>query len=143
MMVRTKMQEKEKYAAKLERFFKEADQDGNGTLDRGEFQAMIDNPDIEGWLTIIGLDQHEVMGLFAILDNGDGMISYQEFVGGCMRLKGSARAIDSVLLLHEQLNIKTMLEELYNNVCKPHQRTASKKVFRRPKLELFETFGSD
>merc|ERR1711976_798173 len=106
MMVMDKMKEKEKYAAKLNRFFAEADKDGDGTLDRGEFDQMIADPKISTWLTVLGLELFEVTGLFNILDDGDGRISYDEFVGGCLRLKGSARAIDSVLIMHEQHKIQ-------------------------------------
>merc|ERR1712118_212968 len=80
--------------------------DGNGTLDKKEFDAMINNPDIQAWLTIIGLEMHEIKGLFTVLDDGDGVISYQEFVGGCMRLKGNARALTRFLSCTSSLTSK-------------------------------------
>merc|ERR1712216_502285 len=60
MMVTSKWKEREKYIDQLRRFFKEADADGNGTLDREEFDAMIHNPAISSWLTILGLELHEI-----------------------------------------------------------------------------------
>jgi len=112
MMVLDRMKEKEKYAAKLTRFFKGMDKDGDGTLDRDEFDQMCENPQITSWLTVLGLEMYEVQGLFDLLDDGDGRVAYQEFVGGCLRLKGNARAIDSVLVMHGQTKILDHIESI-------------------------------
>eukprot|EP00929_Paragymnodinium_shiwhaense_P023407 TRINITY_DN14653_c0_g2_i2.p1 TRINITY_DN14653_c0_g2~~TRINITY_DN14653_c0_g2_i2.p1 ORF type:complete len:521 (+),score=109.85 TRINITY_DN14653_c0_g2_i2:866-2428(+) len=112
MMVQNKWKERDKYLGKLRRFFKMADTDGNGTLDKVEFDRMLDDPQISSWLTILGLEMHEIFSLFSVLDDGDGVISYEEFIGGCMRLKGNARAIDTVLLMHEQFKLNDAISEL-------------------------------
>lgn len=102
MMVMEKMKEKDKYVTKVLRFLEEGDVDGSGTLSRSEFEKLLHNEEISRYLTIIGLEMYEVEALFNVLDDGDGEISYSEFIGGCLRLKGAARAVDAVMIMHEQ-----------------------------------------
>eukprot|EP00929_Paragymnodinium_shiwhaense_P030342 TRINITY_DN17219_c0_g1_i1.p1 TRINITY_DN17219_c0_g1~~TRINITY_DN17219_c0_g1_i1.p1 ORF type:complete len:744 (+),score=147.40 TRINITY_DN17219_c0_g1_i1:92-2323(+) len=150
MMVSSKWKEKQRYLGKLCRFFKEADLDGNGMLDREEFDLMVSNPSIASWLTILGLEMHEVASLFNVLDDGDGLISYQEFVGGCMRLKGNARAIDSVLIMHEQFKILQCLDEMHDEILQVQSsikgqnlpRARSRK-FASSRNHLLSDIGAD
>mmetsp|Transcript_118861 Transcript_118861/g.222189 ORF Transcript_118861/g.222189 Transcript_118861/m.222189 type:complete len:91 (-) Transcript_118861:130-402(-) len=49
------------------------------------------------------------MGLFKLLDiDGSGAVGIEEFVIGCMRLKGSAKSIDLATLMYEN---KRMVEQ--------------------------------
>merc|ERR1712154_301317 len=58
----------------------------------------------------MGLDMAEVKYLFALLDaDGSGQISINECVAGFLRMKGPARAVDIVELLHEN---QAMLQQL-------------------------------
>merc|ERR1712070_500020 len=57
--------------------FQNADKDGNGTLDRKEFQACLKSADL-------GLKNKQIKALMAQTDmDGDGLISYEEFVPTC------------------------------------------------------------
>lgn len=112
MMFMEKMKEKEVYVAKIRNFLKQADKDGNGQMDRDELDAAIKNPAITKYFRAIGLQLHEIDGLFNILDDGDGLISSEEFIGGCMRMTGNARAVDSVLIMHEQTAMHKKLDEI-------------------------------
>merc|ERR1711948_236408 len=115
-----KLKEKEAFTAKLRDFFNAADTSGDGRLTVDELQDMLDDPGVVAWLKALELEVFEVVGLFKLLDdNGDGTVSYEEFLGGAVRLKGNARAIDSILIMHEQhkifreINIiKTKLEAI-------------------------------
>merc|ERR1711972_110062 len=103
LMVMSKLKEKEQFASKLREFFMAADTSGDGRLSLDELQAMLDDPGVVAWLKVLELEIFEVLGLFRLLDdNSDGTVSYEEFLGGAVRLKGNARAIDSILIMHEQ-----------------------------------------
>merc|ERR1712217_972070 len=102
-MVMNKLKEKEHFASKLREFFAAADTSGDGVLSLDELQEMLNDPEVVEWLKILELEIYEVMSLFELLDNDEnGTVSYEEFVRGAMRLKGNARAIDSILIMHEQ-----------------------------------------
>lgn len=50
----------------------------------------------------MNVNPEEAASLFHLLDSDQsGSIDYDEFVGGCMRLRGAAKAIDIIMVLHE------------------------------------------
>jgi hypothetical protein len=102
MMVMQKMKEKETYIAKIKKILADADEDQDGSMDRMELANLLETEDIQASLHGLGLEEHEVVGVFGVLDDGDGRVSHEEFIAGCMRITGGARAIDSVLIMHEQ-----------------------------------------
>jgi hypothetical protein len=112
MMVMNKMKEKEKLVSKLKHFFSEVDTSGDGFIDREEFAEILEDPRMQAWLHVLELEVYEVAALFNLLDDGNGSISSDEFIGGAMRLKGNARAIDSITIMHEQHLIKGHLHRL-------------------------------
>ena len=84
-----------------------------------EFHARAVNHRIPHWLSILGLEVHEVTGLFKLLDDGDGRIFFDEFFTGGMRMRGTAKAADLITLLSENKEIwdkirdtRTWLEEI-------------------------------
>lgn len=108
-----KLKEKEVFADKLRKFFHAADTSGDGALSLEELQLAISEPGVEAWLRALELEIYEVMALFNLLDdNDDGTVSCEEFLGGAVRLKGNARAIDSILIMHEQNKISRRLDEM-------------------------------
>lgn len=95
--------------AKLKEAFLEADNDGSQTITVEEFQSHLKDPHVRAHLASIGLEIHEAMGLFKLLDiDGSGCVGVEEFVIGCMRLKGSAKSIDLATLMYEN---KRMVEQ--------------------------------
>merc|ERR1712167_552507 len=84
--------------------------DGNGTLTIEEFEAAIQKPDVMNRLKLIELPMSDAMELFYILDHdGSGELSVDEFIGGCMRLKGSAKSKD---LLAVQISCQTLSKKM-------------------------------
>merc|ERR1719436_257961 len=55
------------------------------------------------------LEVRETQGLFKMMDNGDGIISADEFVSGVLRLKGDAKSSDLQALYHDNKAISREL----------------------------------
>merc|ERR1739841_36787 len=86
----------------LKRVFKEADTDGSGTLSWREFEAHLKDERIVAYLSSLELDVSEAHGLFRLLDIDNTQdVGIEDFIMGCMRLKGNARSIDVCTLLYE------------------------------------------
>lgn len=111
-----KMRQKKKYIGKLREVFTKVDADGSGQLSLVEFQEVIQDDEVRQVLADLELDVHEVQGLFALLDTGDGTISFDEFISGVMRLRGSAKSVDLMTLLFENKKILDRLSELHSEV---------------------------
>merc|ERR1711934_390605 len=83
----------------LREFFESSDEDGSGTLTPDEVKAAMDNPDNMKKLALLDLPFEDPIELFTLLDvDNSGEISIDEFISGCMRIKGTAKSKDILAL---------------------------------------------
>lgn len=81
------------------RLFKCLDINENGIITTDEIHNHLETEAVQEFFRSIDVETSEAESLFNILDiTGDGQIDWEEFVNGCMRLQGQARAIDVVLM---------------------------------------------
>jgi len=82
--------------------FVNADTDRSGRITWPEFQKQVENPSMNMYFKAIDLDKEEARDLFRLIDiDESGTIDAEEFVNGCFRLRGPAKAIDLATLMHE------------------------------------------
>jgi len=112
----------ESHAKGVGTLFKELDADGSGALDKDEFTRALSDPRFRVWLSALDLQSSDAENLFNLLDDGDGSISYQEFLSGAKRLKGGAQSIDLVTLMRECGNMHTDIRQLSFTVEKMAER---------------------
>jgi len=100
-LVRTQMHELNTYFHKVRTFFNEADEDKSGMLSLDEFRHTVKHPEVKAYFTALDLDVSQAELLFTLLDqDGSHLVSLDEFLAGCMRLRGQAKSIDVNMLLH-------------------------------------------
>lgn len=81
----------------LQQVFMDADNDGNGTLSKEEFEKAISEKNLLGRLHSAGIDVESAAQLFDILDmDGSGTLDGNEFVEGVLRSRGYAQNKDLV-----------------------------------------------
>jgi len=68
-------------------------------LSWSEFQMALRDPLVLQWLRTLYIEPRDLEDLFDLMDDGDGMISMDEFITGVNRMKGQAKSIDLVNLL--------------------------------------------
>jgi len=74
----------------------------DGKMSWHDFQDQLDKPLMQAYFKAIDVDPSEAKGLFRLIDiDMDGSIDHEEFLSGCLRLRGNAKALDLNLLLHE------------------------------------------
>jgi len=97
----------------LKKLFAEIDMDDNGTVTLDEFHS-VDQDHVKIILSVLGLQITDAIALFKILDvDGSKEVEIDEFVMGCMRLKGSTQT---------QVDIITSLDGLTRSVRRSCQR---------------------
>lgn len=110
----------------LREFFESSDEDGSGTLTPDEVKAAMDNPDNMKKLALLDLPFEDPIELYTLLDvDSSGEISIDEFISGCMRIKGSAKSKDIFTL---QVMVDTLggrFQDLTNAL-----QTTSEKINR-------------
>lgn len=106
------------YAANIARFFYEADTDKSGLLSWEEFQAHLDDDRVKAYFSTLELDVSQARALFTLFDVDEtNEVGIEEFIGGCMRLKGLAKSVDVNMLLYENEQIMNKLSSFMELVC--------------------------
>jgi len=102
---------------KLQRLFTEADADGDGKLSLDDFHAYLEDTRVAAYLRHMGLNISQVWGFFRLLDiDGSGYLDHEEFVLGCLRLRGSAKSVDIATLMYEQKRTASMMKKSIRKV---------------------------
>lgn len=105
--------EKERYLLRtVKALFKVTDADGSGDISWEEFQDKLDTPAMHSYFEAIDLDLCEAEDLFRLIDiDSSGSIDPEEFVNGCIRLQGPAKALDLATLMAEYKRSSTKSTE--------------------------------
>jgi len=102
LLVSSEMESSKAYTKKIREFFAEADLDMSGMLSWDEFETHLKNPKVSAYFASLELDVSNAHRLFRLLDvDGSNEVGLDEFLEGCMRLKGQARSIDVNILVYE------------------------------------------
>eukprot|EP00440_Ansanella_granifera_P040047 gb/GFBE01043436.1/.p1 GENE.gb/GFBE01043436.1/~~gb/GFBE01043436.1/.p1 ORF type:complete len:103 (+),score=20.17 gb/GFBE01043436.1/:1-309(+) len=91
-------------------------------MDRSEFWKFVHNPALMHYLSVLDVEVHDVESLFDILDDGDGHITIDEFCKGIGRIKGEARAIDMVSLMHDTYVVQQACRKISRDLASLEQR---------------------
>merc|ERR1719428_220171 len=91
--------ERKKALENIYEVFRIADTDGNGELTKEEFLVALRDPEVMRNLHEVEIDMRGAEGLFDILDYDEsGNWDVTEFIEGCMRARGDAKAKDVLAL---------------------------------------------
>mmetsp|Transcript_4623 Transcript_4623/g.10907 ORF Transcript_4623/g.10907 Transcript_4623/m.10907 type:complete len:541 (-) Transcript_4623:273-1895(-) len=100
------------YKEKLREVFLAADKDGDGNLTPEEFFSTLGLPKVRSYLSLLEVNIKDCDPLFEILDDGDGVITIEEFCKGILHLKGQASALDIIMLQRENRRIQIACHEI-------------------------------
>eukprot|EP00971_Amphidinium_carterae_P130330 2581825-Amphidinium_carterae.1 len=90
---------KNQYMDKLRDLFESIDDDNSGQITITELEKLLKDDTMQAYFQALDLDYNDAWTLFKLLDQDESnAIDVDEFVMGCMRLKGAARNIDMARL---------------------------------------------
>merc|ERR1711957_943244 len=82
-------------------------------LDATQFYNLLNEEEVILYLAALNVHASEAAGLFCLLDSDcSGRVEIGELVSGLLRLKGGAKAVDMVTLLHENKKLSSKMNEL-------------------------------
>jgi len=123
------------FCDKLRQLFCDVDHSGDGVINRDEFEAIVGQENVKTYLAALELEVDEVEELFKMLDDGDGFMSFHEFLDGIKRLKGGAKSIDVIHLLADTKKIAAVVGEVALKVgVIPPSSFLRKKLHRSKRL---------
>jgi len=84
----------------------------SGQMTWEQFEGQLDNPVMEAYFKSIDLSVTEARSLFLLLDiDEQGFIDVEEFIAGCCRIHGPAKAIDLTTLMCQVRKLHMELRE--------------------------------
>ncbi|CAK0867205.1 unnamed protein product [Prorocentrum cordatum] len=90
IMVRQQWRKAEHHTKNMQALFREADTDGNGTLDMDEWMTICQDEWVKMWLSCQDVKVDEAQVLFQMIDDGGGRLSAEEVVKGTASLRGES-----------------------------------------------------
>jgi len=112
---------------KLRGIFERIDQSRAGSLSLKDFEEALENPETLLLLRRLGVNVTAAHGLFRLLDlDNSGSVSAREFLVGCMKLRGGAKAVDLATLMYENKRMMLVWSKFFKYV--------------KHELERFRTF---
>lgn len=150
-VIAEELKNKEEFLEKLGNIFNELDVNGEKEITIEEVHGALKDGRLLAYLNALELDFTDVATLFTLLDrNQNGTIDLGEFLRGCMRLKGEARAFDIAKLQYQSEwlmhNMNLVMQELLSisGVLKPEEQgdnyLASYRISNKVKFDY--TFAS-
>merc|ERR1712048_502442 len=111
LIVMLHLDQMETFTRDIKKFFHEIDQDGNGQLSWPEFEENVEHKNVKAYFATLGLDVSNAKLVFDLLDRtGDQIVQIDEFIDGCIQLKGNAKSTDITMLTLQCKRMGKMLE---------------------------------
>lgn len=134
MMVATRLQAKHSLEQRLRNLFMQLSSSSHGTLTLKEFEMHLKDENMKAFLDSFDIHADDAWTLFKMLDaDGGGFVDLNEFVDGCIRLKGSAKSIQVAELGYHDKWIMDKLIDL-SEFCKDHFDELAHKLDMATKL---------
>lgn len=103
LVVSSMLAKKQDFVSEIQKLFKQIDADHSGTITVEEFENHIQDDAVQAYFAALELETSDAWTFFRLLDTEKTeAIDVEEFVLGCLRMKGAAKGIDLAKLLYEQ-----------------------------------------
>eukprot|EP00439_Symbiodinium_sp_Y106_P012854 s1224_g1.t2 len=102
-VVHSILKNKKAHVDKIKALFSQLGDEKTGAITFAMFEEKIHSPAVQAYFEVLGLDVWDAWSFFKLLDlDNGGEVEVEEFLMGCLRLRGPARAIDVGKVIHDQ-----------------------------------------
>lgn len=117
--VQMRLREKKIFVQRLNSLFEELDSSHDGSITLAEFRAHLQNEHMQALLQTFDIDDTDAWTLFKLLDSDEGgSVDLDEFVEGCIKLKGHAKSIQIAELMCQHKWMMDKLSEIMDIVSR-------------------------
>merc|ERR1712136_286300 len=102
LMMKFELDRKAAYIESLEDLFHDLDANGSGTISFEDFTKHLEQHETSALFSVLGIEVSDAISFFETLDvDGSHELEIDEFVMGCLNLRGNVRTVDVATLLRE------------------------------------------
>lgn len=118
MVIHQRMAQKKEYIKKIRRLFKDIGEVGDSEIiTYRSLERHISDDKVQAYFESLGLDISDAWGLFKLLDVDEShQVELEEFVEGCLRLRGEAKAMDVAKISYDNKRYRKKLFGWMRNV---------------------------
>eukprot|EP00929_Paragymnodinium_shiwhaense_P079860 TRINITY_DN41628_c0_g2_i1.p1 TRINITY_DN41628_c0_g2~~TRINITY_DN41628_c0_g2_i1.p1 ORF type:complete len:585 (-),score=90.57 TRINITY_DN41628_c0_g2_i1:50-1804(-) len=107
------------HARRMETLLLEGDESHDGELNLEEFRAVMEDPVVKRWLLAQDIEFRDIELAFHMIDkSGDGRISADELCRELARMKGVARSVDIVTIIHALGRVEILMDNINKGLAK-------------------------
>ena len=109
------------YLLEMRQFFQDLDADGSGYITQDEFHDALCDGSTRDFFDAYGFEFQDMDLLFALLDReANGRVSCEDFLKGCMKLRGGARSLEMTVVLFQNKWLMHSVGRLAQCISKCH-----------------------
>lgn len=108
-LIEFQLLDRQRYVQRLSDMFGQFDDSGDGKCTLAEFEKHLADTKMQALLRSLDIEVRDALLLFDLLDNdGSGEIDMEEFITGCITLRGPAKAVhvEKLKRLHNEMSCK-------------------------------------
>lgn len=116
-VIQYQMAEKQRYIDLLKALFTDLDDTGNGRCSFEEFENHLSDAKMQALLGSLEIEVRDAMAIFELFDHDhSGEIDLDEFITGCITLRGNAKAVQMEKLKNMSQSLELQLKGIENNL---------------------------
>merc|ERR1712137_1439787 len=132
LMVVQKRRAQRKHEEKMKRLFSQANMSCEGGIQRSEFQDLLQDDTVRVWLAAQDVEVGDGTLLFDLMDDGDKKLTVEELVKGVARLRGPARSLDLIGLMHMTSHLSYLVRRLEVKLTEPDTEISKIQPYEYP-----------
>jgi len=122
IVVQAQLASKQHFIKQFHALFMKFDKNRSGSITLEEFEDRLQDPHVQDYFSAMELTMDEAWSLFKLLDADEtGVIDIDEFVSGCLRLRGNARSVDVHMLKYESKWTMKRLSSITRSIADLHR----------------------
>merc|ERR1712136_138193 len=116
LMMKFELDRKAAYIESLEDLFHDLDANGSGTISFEDFTKHLEQHETSALFAVLGIEVSDAISFFETLDvDGSHELEIDEFVMGCLNLRGNVRTVDVATLMRGNKKLAQRIGKVAKN----------------------------
>mmetsp|Transcript_67755 Transcript_67755/g.120633 ORF Transcript_67755/g.120633 Transcript_67755/m.120633 type:complete len:128 (+) Transcript_67755:3-386(+) len=101
-MIQNELRKKQDHVRKIRAVFKTITHGDQDLINKEDMDKVLQDPKMLAFMSSVEIDSADVEEFFNVLSNdGQDAVDIESFVVGCMKMRGAARSMDLLGLIHQ------------------------------------------